>query len=498
MPDSSAPLRAAFTPLDWSLLALYGLFLLVVGFWPRRQSTEDYLIAGRHLSVPIFVATLVATWYGSILGAGQFVYDNGVVAWLSNGVPYYVFGILFALFLARRVRGGAASLYTIPDKLAREYDRKTALLGAAFCFVYASPAQYVLMLGLLLQTLFGWPLVAAMLAGIVFSVVYVFRGGFLSDVRVNSLQFLLMFSGFSVAAWLCLAHFGGPAFLRAPGRLPAAHLQALGTYGLSWVLVWFFIALTTLTDPGFHQRCYAARTPRVAVAGILLAVVCWLAFDALTTTTGLFARALVPNLRDSLLAFPALAERILPPGVKGLFYVGMLAPIMASTVSYTFIAAMTVGRDFLWRLQEASRTRHGIAASDADITAIPAYTRLGLVAASLLALLIASLIPSVVQQWYALGSVFVPGILIPLLGAYTASPRWKAPPTFAFLSMLCGASVSLVWLLWGWRHGGYDNPRYPLGWQPMYPGLAVAALFYGLGLCVIYLTPHSPSLKGRG
>ena len=464
-------LRASFHLIDWAILALYFVFLLVVGFWKRKDSPEEYLIAGRALTLPVFVATLVATWYGGILGQGEFVYDNGIVAWTTNGLPYYVFALLFAVFLARRVRLGAAHLYTIPDKLAAAYDKKTALLGAVFAFVYAAPATYVLMAGTILHILFGWPLIYAMPAAIAFSVVYVFRGGFLSDVRVNVLQFFLMFAGFGTVAWLCLAKYGGVALLKAPGRLPPGHLTLLGDYDLGYAVVWFFIALVTLTDPGFHQRCYAAKTPRVAALGIGLAVVCWMVFDALSTTTGLFARALVPGLADSVMAYPALAEHILPPGIKGLFYVGMLAPIMASIVSYTFIAAMTVGRDFLWRLR-----------SDADDRHLPAYTRLGLGLTSVAAILISLAIPSVVKQWYAFGSILVPGLLLPLIGAYAPSPRFKAPANYAFASMLLGASISLSCLLWGWGHGGFDAPRFPLGWQPMYPGLVAAFLVYGAGL----------------
>ncbi len=464
-------LRAVFHPIDWAILALYFVFLIVVGFWKRKESAEEYAIGGRSLGLPVFVATLVATWYGGILGAGEFVYDSGVVAWTTNGLPYYVFALLFALFLARRVRGGAAHLYTIPDKLAAAYDKKTALLGAVLAFVYAAPASYVLMAGTILHILFGWPLLWAMPAAIIFSVIYVFRGGFLSDVRVNVLQFLLMFAGFGTVAFLCLTRLGGFALLTAPGKLPPHHLTLLGDYDLAYAAVWFFIALVTLTDPGFHQRCYAAKTPRVAALGIGLAVVCWMVFDALSTTTGLFARALVPGLADSVMAYPALAERVLPPGIKGLFYVGMLAPIMASIVSYTFIAAMTVGRDFLWRLR-----------GDADDRNLPTYTRLGLALTSVAAILISLAIPSVVKQWYAFGSLLVPGLLLPLLGAYAPSPRLKAPANFAFFSMLLGASVAFSCLLWGWTHGGFDSPRFPLGWQPMYPGLLAAAAVYGAGL----------------
>ena len=107
--------------------------------------------------------------------------------------------------------------------------------------------------------------------------------------------------------------------------------------------------------------------------------------------------------------------------------------------------------------------------------------------------LIALAVPSVVQQWYAFGNVFVPGMLIPLLGAYVPSARWKAPPNYAFASMLLGASVALGWLLYGWRHGGFDDPHFPRGWQPMYPGLLACALVYGLGLFLKRIVRLYPS-----
>ena len=472
-------MRAHFAPVDWLILGVYIVALVVIGFWKRpQQNAGEYLIANRSLGLPVFVATLVATWYGGILGAGEYAYDSGIVAWTTNGLPYYVFATLFALFLARRVQSGSLSVFTIPDKLAAAYDRRTALAGAALTFVYAVPATYVLMVGTILRLLFGWPLVVAMLVGVAFSVVYVYKGGFLSDVRVNTLQFLLMFAGFIAIVALCLHRFGGYRFLAEPGRLPATHLTLLGGNNIWYAVVWFFIALTTLVDPGFHQRCYAARTPRIAAIGILCAVLCWAAFDLLSTTAGLFSRALLPNLgaANATLAYPALAERILPAGLKGLFYVGMLAPMMASTVSYTFIAALTIGRDFIWRL------RSDEANAGAGAEHVPHYTRWGLLVTSAAAIVIALAIPSVVKQWYFFGSILVPGVLIPLIGAYLPDVRLRARPSFAFWSMLLGAGTSFTCLVWGWTHGGFDNPSFPMGWQPMFPGLGVAALVYAAGI----------------
>lgn len=459
---------AHFGASDVALLALYFGVTLLVGFWRRRRGVEDYLIASRSLDLPIFVATLVATWYGGILAVGEFTYGFGLANWTTQGLPYYIFAVIFALFLAGRVRD--AGLYTIPDKLACEYDRKTALLGAAFAFVMTSPAPYILMVGKLLQIAFGWPILPAMIVGTLFSVVYVYVGGFQSDVRINIFQFCLMFGGFAVALPVIMARLGGFGWLAE--HLPPNHLRLDGGQDIGYIAVWFFIALWTLVDPGFHQRCYAARNRSVARNGVLVAVICWVVFDFLTTTTGLYARAAMPDLSPAeyLFAFPLLAERVLPPIVKGLFYIAMLATVMSTLVSFTFLSAMTIGRDFFWRLRgEAGNER------------VPSYTRVGLIFATALGIAISYFIPSVVRQWWAIGTVFVPGMLLAVITAY--APHWKASPGVTFAAMLTGTGTSLACLAAGWsRHGIYaDTAQFPFGMQPMYPGLMTSLAVWGLG-----------------
>jgi len=41
--------------------------------------------------------------------------------------------------------------------------------------------------------------------------------------------------------------------------LPASHFTWHGGNPPQAILVWYFIALSTLVDPGFWQRAYAAR-----------------------------------------------------------------------------------------------------------------------------------------------------------------------------------------------------------------------------------------------
>ncbi|HSV72746.1 MAG TPA: sodium:solute symporter family protein [Chthonomonadales bacterium] len=463
--------RLSLAPLDIALIGSYLIALMVVGFWRRRTSADDYLIASRSLSLPVFVATLVATWYGGILAIGEFTYGMGLLNWTTQALPYYLCAVAFALLLAPRIR--QAALLTIPDKLERDYGRGAAVLGAVCAFILCSPAPYVLMIGHLVVMLTGWPLLPAIVAGTLASVLYVYAGGFRADVRINVLQFVLMFAGFGITVAICATQLGGYTWLVE--NLPPDHLRLDGGQDAAFVGVWFMIALWTFVDPGFHQRCYAARTPSIARNGVLIAVVCWATFDLLTTTTGLYARAAIPNLPPEQhgYAFPMLAEHVLPAGVRGVFIVAMLATVMSTVVSYTFLAALTIGRDALWRLSHHR-----------DESRVTAYTRGGMVLAACWSVAIALLVPSAVRQWYMLATVVVPGLLLPVLSGYF--PALRISPRMAATAIVAGSGTSTACLVSGWLtspQGIYAvTADFPLGMQPMAPGLLASAGVFAAGL----------------
>jgi SSS family solute:Na+ symporter len=453
---------------DLIILVGYFAVVLVVGFARRGKAANDtvqFLLAGRSLTTPVFVMTLVSTWYGGILGVGEFSYLYGISNWVVQGVPYYIFAGLFAFLLAGKVR--ASNLLTIPDKLQSAYDRRTGILGAVLTFLLMTPAPYILMLAILLEVVTGWSMLLCLVLGTTAATAYLWTGGFRADVRTDIVEFFAMFLGFAVILPYAFGKFGGFEFIAA--HVPPLHLRWDGGNSAQFVIVWFFIALWTLVDPSFHQRCYAARSGSVARNGILLSILFWLCFDAMTATAGLYARAALPGLRQPMMAFPLLAEVTLPPGVKGLFFVGMLATIMSTLNTLAFVSAATLGRDIVWR---STSGRIGLSET--------ALTRIGLLVSALLSIVLALLIPSVVKLWYVIGTAIVPGLLIPLVTAYFEPLR--VAPRFAFVAMLLAWLTSLAWMILGWSQGLAATAGYPLGIEPMYPGLLAGLMVWGCGM----------------
>jgi len=454
-----------FATIDLILVVGYFVAVLVIGFLSTKKQTDtaEFLLAGRSLTLPVFVMTLVSTWYGGILGVGEFSYLYGISNWVVQGVPYYLFAFLFAFLLAKRIR--ASNFLTIPDKLHQAYDRKTALLGAFLTFLLMTPAPYILMLGVLLELLTGWGLVPCVFIGTLATTAYLFFGGFRSDVRTDVFEFILMFIGFGIILPYAYGKFGGLEFIRQ--NVPALHLTWNGGNSIQFVVVWFFIALWTLVDPSFHQRCYAAKSGEVAQKGILVSIGFWFLFDAMTATAGLYARAALPTLPQPVMAFPMLAEITLPPVAKGLFYIGMLATIMSSLNTLAFVSAATIGRDIVWRMKQTDESR------------ILVYTRVGLLFTAVLSIALSVYIPSVIKLWYTIGTVIVPGLLVPLVSSYF--DRTRIPASYGFAAMLTGWLTSTVWLLLGWSQQLGTSDLYPFGIEPMFPGVAVSVVVWVIG-----------------
>jgi len=225
-------------------------------------------------------------------------------------------------------------------------------------------------------------------------------------------------------------------------------------------LVWFFIAAWTFIDPGFFQRCAAADSPKTAKKGILIAIGFWAIFDSLTILCGLYTIGYIQN-DQALMVYPMLALDILPYGFFGLFIIGILATLMSTIDSLSLVSAITVGRDILWRIKKPSKDSDPIL-----------FIRRGLIIISVISLALAFLLPSVVQLFYALGSVLIPGLILPFL--------WTIKKNKSLIDEYVGIKwitipiiVSMIWFSISKITGSLL-----FGIEPFYPGMITSLIYF--------------------
>ncbi|MCA9672980.1 MAG: sodium:solute symporter family protein [Myxococcales bacterium] len=443
--------------LDIAAVLLYAVVVLYIGRVASARGAdrgaEEFLLAGRGLGLPLFVASLVSTWYGGILGIGEIAYRDGVVTLLTQGGFWYIAYLLFALLLAGRIRRSEQT--TLPDEIGRMHGETARVIASALNFLNVVPIAYLLSLGLLAQIVTGWPLWLCVGLGGAVATAYSLLGGFRAVLYTDMLQFALMCLAVALLMGRSVTALGGAEYLAT--RLPAGHLAPSGRIGAQEMFVWLVVALSTLVDPNFYHRCHAARDERTARRGVLLAIGFWMLFDVCTTFTSVYARAALPGI-DARVALPALAQHLLPGGLKGLFFVGLLATVMSTVDSYCFVAGMSVGHDLYRRrlkpdatdAQVVRATRFGVAASAALAVALSLYFR-----------------GSFKAIWKTLGSLSSAAVLVPmLLGFAGFRPRGGGA------AAMLGGTVGTL----GWSALRRFGPPWAMKLEPLLPGLALSLL----------------------
>lgn len=456
--------------LDLLIIGAYFFVVLVLG-WIKRKDLkgEDYLLMGRQLTLPGFVLSLVSTWYGGVLGSSEYSYTTGLSTWFIFGVPYYIFAAIFALVLARKAR--ERYVVSIPEMIAATYGDRSRIFSGILVLILATPAPYVLTLGVLLHFLFGIPVVYGIIMGALFSFLYVYRDGLAVIIRTDLLQCLLMYGGYFLLIAFAWGKWGSPAELATVVvKKSDIHLSLSGGKSISYVLVWFFIASWTLVSPMFHQRVYALKNKKAAVPGIFSAIALWAVFDCFTTLAGLYAFAHLPTLEDPRLSHLILAENILPVGAYGFFITGIFAVVMSTLDSELFVSGVTLGPDLLGRIQKLAKLDEAI------------LTRIGMAIVILSAIILAVFVPSVVNLFYTIGTLAVPGLLFPVLSA--TGIMAPVPARWAILHLALVPLASLSWYL----AGRFAFP--PLASiEPFYPGMLLSALIWILGWTIPPNTP---------
>ncbi len=417
------------TVTDWVVFTLVLAVTLVAALYGNyrkkysKSKALDYLLMGRQLTLPLFVATLVATWYGGIFGVNEITFNYGIYNFVTQGCFWYVVYLIFAFFIVDKI--AKYNSVTLPDLAEQMFGPKAGKVAAVFTLLYMMPVAYVLSLGLFLNMIFGLTVWQGMIIGVLLTAAYTAWGGFKAVVFSDVVQFFVMCTSVLLVVLFSLHIFGGLPFLKA--NLPATHFSLTGGTSLLNTLIWGFIALATLIDPSFYQRCFAAKSPAVVKKGILISTLIWVCFDFCTTAGSLYARAVLPHAEPAE-AYFFYSVQLLPVGLKGFFIAGILAIILSTLNSFLFIASNTLSFDLL-------RTRFK-----------------NIVLSNRVALLLVGILSAVVAQffngsfkeiWLTLGSYFSACLLAPILMGYIYPKRIS--DNLFVASALSSAAVMTVW-----------------------------------------------------
>lgn len=336
--------------LDYLIFFLIlGLTFYAIYYGHRLKSKEpgsnellELLLMGRKLTIPLFTMTLVATWYGGIFGVTEIAFKSGIYNFVTQGLFWYITYLVFAFFLVSKIRN--VESMTLPDLVEKVVGPNSSKLASVFNLFNVLPIAYTISLGLFISLLTGWNMSLSSFLGVLVVLSYSTSGGLRSVIFSDIIQFFVMCSAVALVLIFSITNFGGLSFLTA--TLPESYFTITGHHSWGETLSWGFIALSTLVDPNFYQRCFAANSTKTAKKGIIIATLIWFCFDICTTFGAMYAKAVIPETESSY-AYLTYAIQLLPNGLRGFFLAGILATILSTLDSYLFLAGTTLSFDIL-------------------------------------------------------------------------------------------------------------------------------------------------------
>ena len=463
----------------WFAAALFAAYTAMLVLHARAglragDSAAGFFVGGRRLGGVVvgvsFYATFAST--NSYIGHAGKGYEYGV-AWLTMAVLLVLFAWLSWRFVAPRMRRFAAAWgsLTVPDFLAVRFASERVRVAAGIVVAFSSVLYLVAVFkgaGHLLQLFLGIPYEAAVGVTLALIVGYTSVGGFLSVVRTDVVQGVLMAIGSVLIFYFVTSAAGGVgAIVELPEQPGAAHLFEFDAAIPFVVLLGIALAgsLKLLVDPRQLTRFYGLRDERSVQVGIWVAVAGILVIQFCLFPVGLYARFLLDDMADTDLVVPTLVRdaAVFPSLVRDFLVVAILAAAMSSLDSVLLVAASVTTRDIAGRWL-APRADEGTSSGESD--RIVGWTRIGVVAFAVTSALVALNPPGgIVELTIFSGSLFavcfVPTVLLGL--------HWRRGNEAAALAAFgIGISVLLAWLA-----AGFDDAVHEV-----FPALACSTIAY--------------------
>lgn len=456
---------------DHWVAALLLLIYTAVLFYHARVGAQhshdmtEYYVGGRGLggtAVGVsFFATFAST--NSYIGHAGKGYEYGL-PWMTMAVLIVLFTWISWTVVAPRLRRFTShwDALTLPDYLEARFgaDSRTLRTAAAIVILVSSLLYLVAIFkgaGNLFERFLRIPYEQAVGLTLVIVVLYTSIGGFISVVRTDVVQGVLMILGSITIFFFVLDAAGGvSAFPTLAAAPDSEHLFTLNA-GLPFVVL-LGIALSgslkLLVDPRQVSRFYALKDERSVKVGIWVAVGGIALIQLCLFPVGMLARALLDGVTDTDMVVPTLINdpQIFPIWVADFLVVAMVAAAMSSMDSVLLVAASVLYKDVV---ESVHPTAHPLT-----------WTRIGVVGFSLLAAFIALDPPGgIVEITIFSGSLyavcFFPAILFGL--------HWhRGTAIGVLLSMLTGVSMLVGWMLVGPKETVHE----------VFPALAISCLVY--------------------
>ena len=337
------------TGIQIVIILAYISVLFGISWYVKRRaasSTEDYVLAGRRLTTPLIMVSIVGLAVGgaSTIGVAEQAYKVGLSAgWYT--AAWGIGAIVMGLTVAKKYR--RLHITTVPELLERYYDRRSMVAGIA-CQVLV---QLVVMS---LQYVAGGAVLAALMPDIFTPVTGMFTsavvfigitliGGMWSASQSNILNVTLQYIGITVAAFLIVAMAGGIDVVAIQATKVTA-MDFFSGVGPMTIVTWIVVLITVnISLQAIIQISLGAKDVQTARKGFVIGGLVMLPVGFVAALLGVIASEMYPSISPTT-ALPQLIMS-LNPWIAGITLASLWAADVSTACNLLLSAATLYSHD---------------------------------------------------------------------------------------------------------------------------------------------------------
>ena len=451
-------------------LTCFGIYVVVItvfGSWiaRRNQTGDEFLLGGRSLPMFLTLGTTIATIIGtgSSMGSVGKAYSAG---WMGSffGIGSFI-GVILTAFLFSSVR--KHNFMTMAEELSSYVGGNRIVSSLVAVFTYLACVgwlgAHILGGGRYLQYVTQIDMNLALVLIALGFAVYSTIGGYRAVVWTDTIQAVVLFTGFVLTAFFAFRSVGGVEGLRETHALLSdTETTTAGPAFLPGLSLIVAITASILATPSFRQRIYSGNSVGEVKKAFLYSAFLAIGFAVLPSVVGMAAYRHNSGLENADLAFPYMATEMLPLALGILTLLAGLSATMSSASSDAIAGVTIFVRDIyemiFRRVPDAdrvvllSRIALGVTTGAALMMALSADNIIGYIKEMLALFITGMCVVGVLGRlWPRYNAA---GAIASLLGAFTTAltfqfrPAWteywggSVIPALA-VSIAAGAIVSL-------------------------------------------------------
>jgi solute:Na+ symporter, SSS family len=319
----------------------------------KIKGHEDFMVAGRSLSIRVMVFTLICTWIGSgtFIAGAEYAYKAGFSSiWMPAGAWL---GIILIYFLAGKIR--TFGQYTIGDILEVRYGRFARLFGAvALIIAFVTIVSYQFRAGgyiLNIATDGKVSVEAGQCIAAFFVIFFTALAGMMAVAYTDLPNGIVILAACVIATPFVVSSAGG--WSRAVQALPPGHFKMFSPdFGAHPALKaggYFLATLSLLMGiQSMYQKFYSAKTPKAARQAVVLWIIGTVFVEIFVVVIAVFAASRFWGQGKDPASMVLQAARHMTPAPVGVLLLAAACAVVISTgMNYLLSPSTNVMRDII-------------------------------------------------------------------------------------------------------------------------------------------------------